>query len=562
MPHHASRFVIPLAALALGASGAAFAASRAPAIPRVAAPQISIQTLKDVTRTLSSDAFEGRGPGTRAEALTTDYIIQRFKAAGLKPGNRGKWLQDVPTVEIGTRNSDGLTINGGGQPLKFAYATDFVANSYRVAPRTEINASELVFVGYGINAPELGWNDYAGTDMKGKVAVILVNDPDYEMNNENGPFRGRRMTYYGRWTYKFEEAARQGAKAALIVHDTFPAAYGWNVINSSWTGPQMYVQRADGAMDQTEANGWIQKPVAEAIFNAAGKNLTAMMAAAKRPGFHAVPLGLSATMDFDNSIKKGVSHNVIGIQPGRKRADEYVLYTAHWDHLGRCSPDKTGDDICNGAVDNASGVAALVALAEANKRAGAADRSQVFMSVTLEESGLLGSEFYAANPVYPLARTVGGVNMDGLAPGSPSRDLSVTGGDKSDLTTTLRTVERQMGLIETAESHSERGGYYRSDHFSMAKRGVPMFSVGRGSDWLRGGKTAGEAVGEFYTKNNYHQPSDEFSETWDWTGPLQDAEIYYRLGRMLAMGTAWPNWHPGDEFRAIRDKSCKAPGGC
>ncbi len=555
MPQHFS----PLALLALTVSTAALAA---PPIPRVAAPQIAVATLKDVTRTLSSDAYEGRGPGTRAEGLTTSYIVQRFKAAGLKPGNRGKWLQDVPTVEIGTQNSDGLTISGSAQPLKFAYATDFVANSYRVTPRTAIKDSELVFVGYGINAPELGWNDYAGIDMKGKVAVILVNDPDYEMKDESGKFRGKRMTYYGRWTYKFEEAARQGAKAALIVHDTYPAAYGWNVINSSWTGPQMYVQRSDGAMDQTEANGWIQKPVAEAVFKAAGKDLTEMMAAAKRPGFQAVPLGLTATMDFDNTIKKGVSHNVIGIQPGKKRANEYVMYTAHWDHLGRCSPDKSGDDICNGAVDNATGVAALVALAEANKRAGPADRSQVFMSVTLEESGLLGSEYYAANPVYPLARTVGGVNMDGLAPGSPSKDLSVTGGDKSDLTTTLRTVERQMGLSETPENHAERGGYYRSDHFSFAKRGVPMFSVGRGSDWLKGGKAAGEAAGEFYTKTNYHQPSDEFSENWDWSGPLQDAEIYYRLGRMLAMGTTWPNWHQGDEFRAIRDKSCKAPGGC
>jgi Zn-dependent M28 family amino/carboxypeptidase len=531
-------------------------------IPLVAAPQISEATLRDVTRTLSSDAFEGRGPATPAEDKTVALIVDRFKAAGLQPGNKGSWTQDVPTVTISAKNVSPLTVTGGGKTMTFAYGSDFVAGSYRVTPQTRIDASNLVFVGYGINAPELGWNDYAGVDMKGKTAVILVNDPDYATASEEGPFRGRRMTYYGRWTYKFEEAARQGATGALIVHDTFPAAYGWNVVNSSWTGAQKYVQSSNDAMDQTAVNGWIQKPVAEALLKAAGQDLTALTAAAQQKGFRAVPLGLTASLSFDNAIEKGRSRNVIGILPGSKRPGEYVLYTAHWDHLGRCAPDKTGDDICNGALDNASGVAALIAIAEANKRAGPAERSQVFAAVTLEESGLLGSEYYAANPVYPLARTVGGVNMDGVGPGSAVKDITVTGGDKSQLTETLRIVQKQMGLVASPENHPERGSYYRSDHFSFAKRGVPMFYVGRGLDWIKGGRTAGEAASEDYTKNRYHQPSDEYSDSWDMTGALQQAELYYRLGRMLAMSKTWPNWRAGDEFRAIRDKDCAAAGGC
>ena len=524
-------------------------------VPKITVPAITGDTIRDVTKELSSDRYEGRGPGSRAEDLTITYIINRFKAAGLKPGNKGSWLQDVPTVDIAAKNADGLTVNAGGQKLHFDFGSDMVVGSYRVTPQTRIKDAPLVFVGYGINAPELGWNDYAGVDMKGKIAVILVNDPDYETADESGLFKGRRMTYYGRWTYKFEEAARQGAAGALIVHDTFPAAYGWQVVNSSWTGTQHYIASADNAMDQTQANGWIQKPVAEAVLKASGQDLTALTAAAKQKGFKAVPLGSSASLSFDNEIKRATSHNVIGILPGKKRPGEYVLYTAHWDHLGRCTPDKTGDDICNGAIDNATGVGALVSLAEANAKVGAADRSQVFMSVTLEESGLLGSRYYAEHPVYPLARTVGGVNMDGVGPGSPSKDVSVTGGDKSDLTRYLAAAMSAMELYLTPEDHPERGGYYRSDHFSFAKLGVPMFSVGRGSDWVNGGKAAGQAASEDYVQHRYHQPSDQYDPSWDWSGAVQEISLFYHLGRSLAMTTDWPNWHKTDEFRRIRDKS-------
>ena len=527
-------------------------------VPAVQPVPLSQPVLEEMVRTLSSDAFEGRAPGTAGEDKTVAYLIECFKAAGLQPGNKGSWTQDVPTVEIAATNVAGLAVTGGaGGTMLFAPGKDFVAGSYRHVGRTEIADAELVFVGYGINAPELGWNDYAGVDMKGKIAVILVNDPDYATATEDGPFKGRRMTYYGRWTYKFEEAARQGARAALIVHDTFPAAYGWNVVESSWTGAQYFVQKANKGMDQTEANGWIQKGVAEAILKAAGRDLTQLTAAAKQKGFKPVPLGLKATMNFDNTLRTAMSKNVIGLLPGKKRPDEYVLYTAHWDHLGRCKANAKGDDICNGAVDNATGTAMLAAIGEANVKAGAADRSQVFLAVTLEESGLLGSEYYAANPVYPLAKTVGGVNMDALSPGSPSRDYQVVGGDKSELTRYVVAATKAMGLTQAPESDIERGYYYRSDHFSFAKRGVPMFNLGRGNDWVNGGKAAGEAAAKRYNAEAYHGPEDEFDPNWDWSGMLQDGELFYRLGRSLAMSSDWPNWHPTDEFRAVRDASRK-----
>ena len=561
---------VSLRAVALASATLLVAATGPQAsIPHVATPAIDVPLMKDVVKTLSSDALEGRGPSTRAEPKVLDVIVARFKAAGLKPGvpaSKGKpagWLQDVPTVEMTGSKYAPLTITGGSAPLTFAYGSDFVAGSYRVVPHTQIRPSELVFVGHGVNAPELGWNDYAGVDMRGKIAVILVNDPDYRTEGEEGLFKGRRMTYYGRWTYKFEEAARQGAVGALIVHDTFPAAYGWNVVQSSWSGARYFVQTANDAMDQTEVNGWVQLPVAQKIFAAAGLDLAKLTEAATHKGFRAVPLGLKANLSFDSAIRRSNSHNVVGILPGKTRPQEYVLYTAHWDHLGHCKADAKGDDICNGAVDNATGVAALAALAKANVKAGAAPRSQVFVSVTLEESGLLGSEWYAQNPVYPLARTVGGVNMDALAPTGAAHDYAMTGGDKSELTSYFRKALSENGLVETAEEHSERGSYYRSDHFSLAKQGVPMFDVGRGTDYVNGGKAAGAAASDDYVQHRYHQPSDEYSESWDWSGITADVSLFYKLGRMLATTPAWPNWHPTDEFRKARDASCTGvKGGC
>jgi len=531
--------------------------------PSAQQPPLSLELMQAVTERLAADDFEGRAPSTATEPKVLDYIVSQFKAAGLQPGVNGQWLQQVPTVEITGRNFSPLQVTGGKTPLSFAYGAQWVGATYRVVPQVTLKDSPLVFVGYGIVAPELGWNDYAGIDMKGKTAIILVNDPDYAEETEQGLFKGRRMTYYGRWTYKFEEAARQGAAGAIIVHDTFPAAYGWNVVNSSWTGAQYYVQTPDNGMDQTLVNAWVQKDVAQAILSASGQDLEALTRAARTQGFKPVPLNLKAGVSFQNTIRKSASHNVVGVLPGKERPEEYVLYTAHWDHLGRCTPDATGDDICNGAVDNATGVAALATLARANAQVGPAARSQVFLAVTLEESGLLGAEYYAQNPVVPLDRTVGGVNMDALRPGPRARNYAMTGGDKSDLTEITRRALAARGLVESPESNPERGGYYRSDHFAFAKRGVPMLYLGRGNDLFEGGVPAGEALGKDYTDNRYHQPSDEYSPDWNWEGIMEDLGLFYTVGRELADSTAWPNWRADDEFRAIRDKSCAAsPGGC
>jgi Zn-dependent M28 family amino/carboxypeptidase len=533
------------------------------ALPEVTVPAMSEALMKDMTKTLSSDAFEGRSPGSAGEEKTVAYLIEKFKAAGLEPGNpNGKdgasWTQDVPLVEITAKNASPLSFAGkDGKAMSFNYGTDYVIGSYRETPKTEIKDSDVVFVGYGINAPEKGWNDYAGLDVKGKTVLILVNDPDFGTEGLEGPFGGKAMTYYGRWTYKYEEAARQGAAAALIIHDEAPAAYGWSVVNSSWTGPQFLAQSKDGGADQTQGNGWVQKEVARQLFTAAGQDMDKAMAAAKQKGFKAMDLGLKASMRFDNEMKKLSSKNVIGILKGAKRPDEYVLYTAHWDHLGRCTP-KDGDDICNGAVDNATGTAALAALAEGFKKEGAPDRSIVFLAVTAEESGLLGSKYYAENPIYPLSKTAGGVNMDAFSMTGPAKNLTVVGMGKSELDLYLNAAAKAENRTPEREPTPEKGYYYRSDHFSFAKLGVPMVYFEGGEDLVTGGREAGAKASEDYTKNRYHGPKDEYDETWDWSGVMADLKLYYRVGRMLAMTEAWPNWVEGDEFRTIRDKSREA----
>lgn len=545
-----------LALLALLGLAACSTASDTAAVPDVALPAMPMDLMKQATQTLSSDAFEGRAPGTPGEAKTLAYLVDQFQKAGLQPGNKGSWFQDVPLVAITARNVSPLTFTGGSQAMSLSYGPDMVVGTYRVTPKIAVKDSPVVFVGYGINAPEKGWNDYAGVDVKGKTVVILVNDPDWETAGLQGEFNGQAMTYYGRWTYKYEEAARQGAAAAIIVHDTQPAAYGWNVVQSSWTGEQQVADAANGHADQTAANGWIQLDKAKALFASAGQDFDKLHAAAKVKGFKAVPLGdVKASVSFDNTIRKHASKNVIGILPGAKRPDEYVLYTAHWDHLGRCQAAPDGDDICNGAVDNATGTAALVAIAKANKDAGAPDRSLVFLAVTAEESGLLGSKYYGDNPIYPLARTVGGVNIDAMNLTPPAKNVVVVGMGKSELDTYLKTALAKQGRMANAEPTPEKGFYYRSDHFMLAKHGVPMLYFDAGDDLIEGGRDAGRAAAADYEKNKYHGPKDEFDPNWNWAGAEKDLQVYYAVGRMLAMTTQWPNWVEGDEFRAARDKS-------
>ena len=519
-----------------------------------AAPHISVQTLKDVTRTLSSDAYEGRKPTTPAEEKATAYIVERFKAAGLKPGNHGSWFQPVPLVELTAQNVSPLTFTGGKAPVSLAYRSDLVIATYRVVPKIDIDNSDVVFVGYGINAPERGWNDYAGLDVHGKTVVILVNDPDWQSPARDGLFEGRAMTYYGRWTYKFEEAARQGAAAAIIVHDTEPAAYGWGVVQSSWTGPQLELDARGDHRDQSQAIGWMQLAKAKELFASAGQDFDALSQAAKHKGFKAVPLGVKASVHFTNTIRRRASKNVIGILPGTSAPNDWVLYTAHWDHLGHCDAVK-GDGICNGALDNASGVAGLVAIAEAQAKAGPARRSMAFMSVTAEEAGLLGSRYYAEHPIYPLARTVGGVNMDGLNVIGRTKDFVVTGAGKSELEDLIVPLVAAQGRVIKPEPNPERGGYFRSDHFSFAKLGVPMLDGGSGEDLRVGGEAAGHAASLDYLTNRYHKPQDEYDPSWDWSGAVEDLTLYYQLGRELASGTSWPHWYKTAEFRAIRDRS-------
>jgi Zn-dependent M28 family amino/carboxypeptidase len=517
-------------------------------------PPISLATLTTTTQILSSDEFEGRAPTTAGEEKTIALIADGFRKAGLLPGNKGSWYQNVPLVES-LATPTPLTITGGGAPMTFSHRTDFVANSYQVQPKVDLRDSEMVFVGYGIHAPERGWNDYAGVDVKGKTVVILVNDPDWQEEGLEGTFNGKAMTYYGRWTYKYEEAARQGAAGAFIVHDADPASYGWNVVQSSWTGPQYNMDEPGGHSDQSKVIGWLTNEAARRVLAASGQDLTALSAAAKRPGFKAVPLRTRASVSLTNQIKKQASKNVIGILPGAKRPNEYVVYTAHWDHLGRCDTDATGDDICNGALDNATGTAGLIALAEAHAKQGNPERSIVFLAVTAEESGLLGSKYYAENPVYPLARTVGGVNMDGLNIGGNTRDFVVIGKGKSELEDYMLRATNRYGLTVKNEPTPQAGYYYRSDHFSLARGGVPMLYAEGGEDLVVGGIAAGRAAAEDYRRNRYHQPSDEYDPSWDWSGAIRDLQIYYMIGRELANSTAWPNWYPRDEFRGIRDRS-------
>ncbi|MBX3593503.1 M28 family metallopeptidase [Sphingomonas sp.] len=546
----------PLALLGLAACNTAPAPKQDAALPDVEVPAMPMDLMKSAVQTLSSDAFEGRAPGTPGEEKTLTYLVDQFQKAGLQPGNKGSWFQDVPLVAITAKNVSNLSFTGGTTPISLKYGPEFVAGTYRVTPKIAVKDSPVVFVGYGINAPEKGWNDYAGVDVKGKTVVILVNDPDWQSKDLKGEFNGRAMTYYGRWTYKYEEAARQGAAAAIIVHQTEPAAYGWNVVQSSWTGEQQVADAANGHMDQSAAIGWMQLDKAKALFASAGQDFDALAQAAKSKGFKAVPLGqVKASVSFDNAIRKHASKNVIGILPGAKRPDEYVLYTAHWDHLGRCEAAADGDDICNGAVDNATGTAALIALAQANKAAGAPDRSLVFIAVTGEESGLLGSAYYGNNPVYPLAQTVGGVNIDAMSMAGPAKNVVVVGKGKSAIDAYLDKALAKQGRVASNEPTPEKGFYYRSDHFSLAKHGVPMLYFDAGDDLVQGGTAAGKAAAEEYEKNHYHGPKDEYDPAWNWAGVEKDLAIYYAVGRMLAMTADWPNWVEGDEFRGIRDKS-------
>ncbi len=519
-----------------------------------AKPLISAETIREHTRVLSSDAYEGRAPATPAEDKTIAYIAAQMKKAGLEPGNNGSWYQDVPTVEITVDPKMVLNISGKAS-MSFSYGDQVVLTTKHQLPDVKVENAELVFAGYGIIAPEFAWNDYAGLDMRGKIAVVIVNDPGFATRDPK-LFRGKEMTYYGRWTYKYEEAMRQGAAGVLILHDTAGASYPWAVVYNSFGGPKLDIDNAAENMKRAKFEGWISATSAQKLFEAAGLDYLKARGSASQRGFKPVPLGLFGSVAMSTSIRKAQSKNVIGMLKGSSRADEVVMATAHWDHLGRCPADPDGDDICNGAVDNASGIGGLLAMADyfgqAKKRPA---RSLMFAAWTLEESGLLGSAWYAQHPIVPFAKTVAGVNMDALSLSGRTRDVTVIGAGKSELEGILKKYAKAQGRVTHAEDKPEAGYYFRSDHFPLAKGGVPMLYANGGLDLVGEPKGAGQKLADAFTANSYHKPSDEFSDTLKFDGAAEDVSLFAQVAAEIANSAKWPNWYPTAEFRAARDAS-------
>jgi Zn-dependent M28 family amino/carboxypeptidase len=540
-----SKFVV-LALIAISLAGCHGASRSVP-------PPISAAEYERHIVTLSSDEFEGRKPGTAGERKTVDYLVAEFKKLGLAPGNGESYLQQVPIVEI-TAGSD-ATLSLGAATLE--YGKDVVMWTKRIVPEISIADSPLVFVGHGVVAPEYGWNDYAGVDMRGKTAVILINDPGFATNDAT-LFRGRAMTYYGRWTYKFEEAARQGAAAAIIIHDDKPAAYGWGTVQTSWTGPQLDTASADGNASRVAIEGWMTKAAGDALLRANGRSYDELLIAASQPGFKPIPLAQQASGSLRNLIRRSSSPNVIAMIKGSKRPDEYVIYTAHWDHLGK-SLARGGDNIFNGALDNATGTSGLLTIAKAfaeSKRP--PERSVIFLAVTLEESGLLGSAFYVQNPIFPLKRTVAALNMDAIPWGGPTRDVSVIGYGASELEPYLERAAVRQDRVLREEPTPENGFFYRSDHFNFAKVGVPALYFKLGIEDREKGAEWAKAQAAEFTALHYHKPSDEFRPGTDLRGGLQDLELLFEIGSTLAREKRFPNWYATSEFRAARDRSLAA----
>ncbi len=533
--------LLPLAALLLGAASAP--------------PQaISPERLSADVKTLASDAFGGRAPGTPGEAKTVDWLIAAFRKAGLQPGGRGdSWTQDVPLVR--TQLGSG-TASAGGAPL--AIGRDVYLSTVRPVPRATIAAAPMVFVGYGVSAPERGWDDFKGVDLKGKVAVILVNDPDFEAtpgDDAAGKFGDRRMTYYGRWTYKFEEAARRGAIAALIVHDTAGAGYGWATVTAP-AGENYDV--AKPAASRVLLQGWLEGAAATRLFAAAGLDLAAQRRSARRADFRPVVLrGQEFAADLPVTVTRAVSRNVLARLPGSGHADEVVMLGAHWDAYGEGAPDAQGRRIRPGANDDALGVAGLLEIARAAAKGPRPDRSLVFGVWTGEERGLLGSETYAADPVYPAAKTVANLTLDILQTGGPARDVMLVGDGQNALEDMLCDAATAQGRVVTPEALPERGLFYRADHFSLARRGVPtllLMAISGAPDLVTGGRAAGQAWLDGYMRC-YHQTCDAWDAGWDLRGAAADVDLVRTVTMRLATSRAWPDWKPGSEFAAVRAKS-------
>ena len=536
------------------------------AVPLFAAPTgpFSTQRLSDIDKVLASDAFEGRGTAAAVEPRVINYIAQQFAASKIQPGGdvvngQRSWFQNVPLLESQIVGTPQITIDENGTIVPLQQGSQIaVLAPLNGAKHVDIENAPLVFAGYGVDAPERDWNDFKGQDMHGKILVVLVNDPDFEAAPGEpvaGKFGGKAMTYYGRWTYKYEEAARQGAAGVIIIHETAPASYGWDVVQNSNTNAQFDIVRENPAAAHTPFESWIQRPLAAQLFQRAGLDLDQAKIAARRFDFQPVPLKATLTAHFSADTKVITSHNVVGILPGKKYPDETIIYSAHWDHLGVGKPDATGDKIYHGAVDNGTGISELIEQARVFAHQPRPERSILFLAVTGEEKGLLGSGYYAAHPLYPLAKTVANLNVDAWIPYGPQKDFTIRGTAKLDLTDDLIAEGKRQGRYFTVDPHPETGGFYRSDHFSFARQGVPAVSFSQGIDLVNGGKVRGETISTDYNSNHYHQPSDKWQADWDWTGVAQNAELLHAVGLRLANSREWPNWGTDSEFRAVRDKS-------
>lgn len=525
--------------------------------PKVPPPSTDIDetAFREHLRVLASDEFEGRRPGTPGEEKTIAYVVEQFRKLGLKPGNGESFLQQVPMQETSAAADASLSVTGhAGPPTQLPYGKGMIIWSRRGLPLAELRQSEMVFVGFGIVAPEYEWNDYADTDVHGKTVVVLVNDPGYATKDPK-LFKGGAMTYYGRWSYKIEEAARHGAAGVLLVHDADALGYGWDVVRNTWAGPQLELAGSDAIRPAVE--GWVQKDTARALFAAAGLDFTAQSAAAARAGFKASGMGLRVDATLHNSVRQFSSPNVIALWPGAKRRREYVMYTAHWDHLGR-DPQRSGHNVFNGALDNASGVAGLITLAQSFVRTKpVADRTIAFLALTGGDFGLLGSRYYVDNPVLPLRDTAAVLNLDTLHGGGPTRDVTIFGFGNTDLEEYARASALLQGREVTPDPTLEQGLYFRSDNFTFAKAGVPALYAKGGLDDAARGPAWGRAQLDDYMSHRYHQPGDQYSPSWDVRGAVEDLGLYYDVGNRVAHTRRFPRWYPNSEYRAGRYRAAE-----
>jgi len=515
---------------------------------------ISADGLAYHIKNLSSDEFMGRKPFTEGESITINYIKKEFEELGLTPGNGDSYFQEVPMVELEATNVNSMSITNGDKDITLNYKDDFVALTRRVTDHIEITDSELVFAGFGIVAPEYDWNDYEGIDVKGKTVMVLVNDPGFS-TREKDFFKGEAMTYYGRWTYKYEEAARQGARGIIIVHDTKPASYPWGVVENGWSGGNLYLQAEDNNMSRCEMEGWISLESAKSIFALAGMIGYDFTKEAVSQEFKSFSLNLNLSISFDNLSKFSKSNNVAGLLPGTDNADEIIIYSGHWDHFG-IGETIDGDSIFNGAVDNATGIAAILEIAHAfTHQEIKPKRSILFLAVTAEEQGLLGSEYYAANPIFEPLKTVANINIDALLAIGPMKDLTIVGYGQSELEDIANMFAIEQGRYISPDPNPGAGSFFRSDHFNFAKIGIPALYAKGEKEHLTKGIDYATKMGEAYNANDYHQRSDEFTDAWDLDGIVQDSELLYKVGQKLAAEpTLWPKWKEGSEFKGIREQ--------